>query len=275
MKLIAHDYIKRMLRQDNRFYVYVLKYNGVPFYVGKGRGHRMYQHEANARNRKSNTPLYNYIRKIWAVNCGIVSYHIIDLFDDENEALKFESEMIKQYGRRDQGIGSLVNLTDGGKSNAGRIASKEWRQKKSAEMKAKLVDPRNHPRYGVNLTEETKRKISKSLTGKKASIETRLKQSVARKGIKKGPMSAEQKEHLAKVKSGKATWFYRWFILSPDGKKYFTFNLKKFCRDYNLNQGNMYQVAKGKKFTDKGWTCRKESNHKFTVRETECLSAMT
>lgn len=44
----------------------------------------------------------------------------------------------------------------------------------------------NNPRYGKKLSEETRKKISASLTGRKPTEEARRKQSEAQKGLMKG-----------------------------------------------------------------------------------------
>ena len=41
---------------------------------------------------------------------------------------------------------------------------------------------------------------------------------------------------------------------SPEGETVNIYNLRKFCRDKGLNQGNMWQVAKGKASHHKRWT---------------------
>lgn len=41
---------------------------------------------------------------------------------------------------------------------------------------------------------------------------------------------------------------------NPDGKTVEVFNLRKFCRENDLNQGCMGLVASGKRKTHKGWT---------------------
>lgn len=44
----------------------------------------------------------------------------------------------------------------------------------------------NNPRYGKKLSEETRKKISASLTGRKPTEEARRRQSEAQKGLMKG-----------------------------------------------------------------------------------------
>ena len=86
------------------FYVYIhkKKTTGEVFYVGKGRKFRAYQRHSRSR--------------FWH---SVVNHHGFDveivLRDvSESEAYLKEIELIALYGRRDKGLGPLVNLTDGG-----------------------------------------------------------------------------------------------------------------------------------------------------------------
>lgn len=99
-------------------------------------------------------------------------YEII--FDDislEDAKLK-EIELIKLYGRKDKGEGTLCNLTDGGDAITGYIVKDEVK---------KLLSEINK---GKKLSEEHKRKISKSHKGKIFSGETINKMRLAKIGKK-------------------------------------------------------------------------------------------
>lgn len=73
------------------------------------------------------------------------------------------------------------NLTDGGDGSSGYIHSEESKLILSQIRKDKYSGV-NHPRYGVLLSDETKEKIRKSLTGRKASVETKNKLSESKSG---------------------------------------------------------------------------------------------
>ncbi|WP_052004349.1 GIY-YIG nuclease family protein [Paramagnetospirillum caucaseum] len=106
--------ILRMLRLKFRtFYTYVLRRpNGEPFYVGKGIGFRVLNHEVEADGDKGSYKL-NIIRQIRLTGAEIL--YEIDLFHpDEVTALERERELIRKIGRADFGLGPLTNLTDGG-----------------------------------------------------------------------------------------------------------------------------------------------------------------
>jgi hypothetical protein len=115
------------------------------------------------------------------------------------DACELEAFMISEYGRRDLGLGNLVNLTDGGDgmcnlnpktiekmkaSMKGRVA---WNKGKKQSKEQKLSHSlammgRVSPRKGVKLSDETKEKIRVANVGKKMSKETKLKISKKTKG---------------------------------------------------------------------------------------------
>jgi hypothetical protein len=95
-----------------RYYVYILaRPNDKPFYVGKGKGRRVFQHEGEARS-ECRCHKCNVIRKIWHTG-GEVKRYIILTTNDESEALAYEQTMIALLGRS-----TLTNRTDGGEVNA-------------------------------------------------------------------------------------------------------------------------------------------------------------
>lgn len=66
------------------------------------------------------------------------------------EACKKEKETIKKIGRRDLGLGTLVNMTDGGDGTFNVKHSKEWYEKQR----------KNNSKKGISISEEHKKKIS-------------------------------------------------------------------------------------------------------------------
>lgn len=117
------------------YYVYVLcRPNGKPFYVGKGKGKRLYSHEAEAR-RGCKCHKCNVIRKIWKSG-GDVQRYIVFTTEIEQEAFEHEIELIGLYG-----LPSLANQTIGGQGPAGRAPSAKQRAATSAAAKALWADP--------------------------------------------------------------------------------------------------------------------------------------
>jgi group I intron endonuclease len=99
-------------------------------------------------------------------------------------ACELEKLYIRLLGRRDLGLGNLVNLTDGGEgtlgrppTNKGKPCSNETKRKISTALKGKAS-----PHKGRTHSDETKRKWSEARKGKVLSDETKQKMSVAQRG---------------------------------------------------------------------------------------------
>ncbi len=107
---------KRYLRSVNGHYVYILRRpNGRPFYVGKGIGERVFQHENEARHPndwRSNAYKLNVIRAIWRASLN-VQYEIDHIGHDEVAAHAREAVLISSIKRLHEG-GPLTNLAPGG-----------------------------------------------------------------------------------------------------------------------------------------------------------------
>lgn len=111
LKVGTKEEIKQFLKEHNTgFYVYILYHpNKTPFYVGKGKGNRVFQHEYEVEHSQYNNPYkINTIKKIYRLG-GTVGYGIDNIFEQEADAFARERELVKQIGRP-----PLTNLTDGG-----------------------------------------------------------------------------------------------------------------------------------------------------------------
>ncbi|WP_339109987.1 GIY-YIG nuclease family protein [Thioclava sp. GXIMD4216] len=114
-RVLADQFVKNL--PPSSFYTYVLLTpEFVPFYVGKGKGSRLLQHETEALRQtkiyKSNPFKCNKIRKIIS-NGKQVFYRVDRVFGgDEAACLRREEELISLYKRRCDG-GILTNLAAG------------------------------------------------------------------------------------------------------------------------------------------------------------------
>jgi group I intron endonuclease len=148
-------------------------------------------------------------------------------FDNEQDALDFEILLIDNI-KNIKNDGLLYNSTSGGAGVPGYYFTDEVREKirrRCIEQKEHLRFPQdqvgeNHPMYGRKHTKETRKKMSKSRTGKKQSpewIENRVKKlrgvplseehkqklSESLKGIK---FSEEHKKRISESKVGSIPW---------------------------------------------------------------------
>lgn len=167
--------------QAENFYTYIYydpSRNNEPIYVGKGNANRAWGH------LKSNKK-HPFIHRLKFMKKGSIS-PIIGIYAaiDEEFALFLEVELIAKYGRKDLGVGPLLNLTDGGEGMSGNIRSVETRAKIG---KANLAKDRTS-------TVATKLKISKACKGRLDSDNTKHKKSLANSGINnnKSKLSEQQ-----------------------------------------------------------------------------------
>jgi hypothetical protein len=113
---------KAFLHGRPGYYVYLLRRpDGRPFYVGKGFGDRVFQHENEARHPngwRSNAHKLNVIRSIWRDGSS-VTYEIDLHVTDEAHALRREMQLIGMIKRLHEG-GPLTNRDPGGGSIRGR-----------------------------------------------------------------------------------------------------------------------------------------------------------
>ena len=107
---------------SGKFYNYLLiRSNGVVFYVGKGTGNRINDHESEARKGMQSHKC-NIIRQEWANGEEIIKQKIA-FFDNEEDAYQLEVLLINFFGRE-----NLANGTDGGEGGPGRPSTgRVWR----------------------------------------------------------------------------------------------------------------------------------------------------
>ena len=179
--------------EGSRFliYVYFDQVEREPFYVGKTRVEKRIWDRCLSRRTKVFLDRLHVADRV----------SVVVLFSfTETQADLMERYLIREIGRKDLGIGPLVNLTDGGDSTNGyilpparkkeigdfhrdKVVSAETRMKMSVSHKGKPIwnKGRKHPL-------ETIEKMRKASIGKKASAKTRekMRQSQLRRWEQKG-----------------------------------------------------------------------------------------
>lgn len=148
---------------NNLCYVY-LHINPItyePFYIGKGGG--------LTKRKESRAFSIQNRNKHWTNIVNKYGFDVIFLENnlEEIEAFELEKYWIKRIGRKDKGLGTLVNYTDGGEGTSGRINSIETNKKIGMANKGKIRSDKVKQNLIIRQTgskhsDETKKKMSKS-----------------------------------------------------------------------------------------------------------------
>lgn len=196
----------------NNFYVYCLRRpdqedpfepgKPCPFYIGKGSNGRKNDHRKQAKfllnepGRKSIK--IKIIHKLWKRGLDFTTNILFNKLT-EQEAFKYEMEIIAAYGRINNKTGCLANLSDGGEGTSGYLHLNDAKQRIGKAQAGKIM------------SEESKRKIGQKNKGKVKSAEVRNKISVSRKGKSAGKENPfygrnhteESIQRMREVKKGK------------------------------------------------------------------------
>lgn len=146
-----------------KYYIYILKCQGIPFYAGKGTKGRMYYHFQKAKNSNERSPVLDKIRKMTKENISI-QYEKIFETDNANIAYEKEKEIIFLIGRRNLKTGPLLNLTDGGEGVLNYKWTDSHRKNLSNAIKKAIKEKGFIPagrKKGFTYTEEEKNNFSK------------------------------------------------------------------------------------------------------------------
>jgi len=223
-------------KQHDDYYTYAfLREDKTPYYIGKGRGKRIY-----SKNRLINPPKDKSLIIFLKKNLT------------EAEAFKHEIYMIFVLGRKDLGTGTLRNLTNGGEGASGHVKSEETRNKLSVANTGKIRTEEQKKRYseaksGIPLTKEHKKKLSVSKSGKNNPMF----------GV---PRTQEWKKAMSEKKSGALNPCSKAIIaIKPDGTKLHFCTGREAARELGINKGNLCAMylktgnspTRGK---FKGWT---------------------
>ena len=233
-----------MGKNDGAFYVYIL-YKDIdfflPFYVGKGKGRRITEHNAEVINNRCKNNIKGKYIKAALSDHGYVPRKIVWCGHSEDDAFSEERRQIALYGRVDLGTGCLSNLTDGGEGVSGRTGELHSRfgAEVSAETRAKISSAnkgRSSPNKGVRASDELRAKMSASakarvareitegewgyqMRGKTHSTKTRAAMSASHTGKKHRPVSDVARENLRNARLGKKASDSARMAMSDAGKR--------------------------------------------------------
>lgn len=165
-----------------------------PYYVGKGREYRIYDHLRHDKSSRQNKHRYSKIQKIRKEKFEPKEYIVKNINNiSEKCGLCFEKYLISLIGRKDINDGVLTNFTIGGDGLSG------YKHKEETLIKLrKSLKGRKSWSLGVKFSEEHKRNISLSHKGVKQSKEQIMKRNdtFLRNGGRKKNYTEEVKEKM-------------------------------------------------------------------------------
>ena len=177
----------------NIYYVYqYLRTDGTPYYIGKGCNRRAWVNQRSVPKPTDET--------------------LIQIIKDnlsEDEAYLLETQLISQYGRKNNNTGILRNLTDGGRGGVNVVNKIAWNKNKqqTEEHNKKISNALKNRKF----TDTHKENISKShkgkvgtFLGKHHTTETKEKLRNINLGKKLGEMNSNHKQKISDALKGKS-----------------------------------------------------------------------
>jgi hypothetical protein len=213
--------------ETKRFYVYVhLRKDGTPFYVGKGKDKR-------AMDRTSRSDWWwNIVNLDYPIE-KFPNYTLLAEHLTERAALDIEVYWIALFGRKNiRENGLLVNNTDGGEGTAGVILSETTRRKMSRSRTGK-----KNPMWGTKRPRNVRLAVSRANKGKPSIW----------KGKTRDAVSCLQMSisHGSKPIS---------YIHEPTGLIIRdVINKNEFAKQHGLNANHIRAVARKERPSHKGW----------------------
>lgn len=220
---------------------------------------RWNRHVCDSEKERDGQALHAAIRKYGRENFTIET---LEEHPDKDHVFNvLEEQYIREY--KTHGTEGGYNMTWGGDGWNGMSHSDESKQKMSKAHKGKTLTEEHKRKIGLaskgrnlgkTLSKETKKKISEANSGRVLSEEHRKKISERNTGSKRSEETKKKMSESAQI--------YTYELTDPDGNSYITTNLTEFCKDHNLNQGNMSRVCNNvpKYKSHKGWTGTKLTN---------------
>ena len=161
-------------RRDYYVYVFFRPWNGIPCYIGKGRGNRWRQEK-----RPTNKQLDRIIAK---AACELPKVRIRHGLTNA-EAYEIEKAFIKAIGRGKNG--PLVNLTDGGEGAEGYVHTKKSRRKMSKKGKGKPKSEAHKEAIRVGVAAYHARMTNEEKEHRSAVIQVATIEAMANPDVKK------------------------------------------------------------------------------------------
>lgn len=223
-------------RKSGKFIYDEYEFDNEPIYIGKGTRNRINHHINNINNIKTKKSLfYSKLNKI--IENGYIPIKL-KIKDDLNEinSLELEKKLISLIGRIDLETGPLCNMTEGGEKGFSRTLESREKLRQS-----KLGD--KNPMYGKTTSNKQKESISKLHENGLIKLTYNGRQKIIENG----------QARLGKKNSIIRSDIKKYFLISPDNKKYEIFGakaLQNFCKmnklQYHVLKLNLNIVIEGK-----------------------------
>jgi group I intron endonuclease len=227
------------------------KING-KYYIGKSIKDKIpfWRHVNNAERGKK----YIFSRAIRKYGKQSFSQEIIchrDCVDDLNMAERY---YIKKF--RSNILGYGYNMTEGGDGGDLFSSKTPEERKEITEKRSKAI---SKAQIGIPRTDKAKKALSKAQKLLWCDPIYREKQTIAfRKTIEKTRLNDPKKFSRISKKNWENAVYRnkhekKYIIIYPDGHSEIIQGMKRFCRENNLNSGNMIAIASGKRRHHKGF----------------------
>lgn len=242
-----------------QYYVYGIFVNSVIIYVGKGYGNRKDHHLRNflLHNTAVNKILRAKLQKAVKNNDNINVEVLIDRLS-QDQALTEEAVLIRKYGRKINGTGTLCNVTEGGNQPPSRTVLRKLlndtdynsiQQKQCQTQKknyAKKIQEKIPTIQRMLDNGELLYNIAKEIGVGTATLRTYIRKS----GLKVNYEGKQKKikEHLEKYRSinrqkpNKNAKLYT--IKEPSGNITKTRLLKQYCKTHAIDYSNLRATFK-------------------------------
>ena len=249
-----------MSKTYNFYYVYAyLREDGTPYYIGKG-------HEGRMDQKHNNVGIPPKNRRVK------LKENLI-----EEEALQYEMELIKKYGRKGLDEGGILRQTSIGGEGFTKYRTLEEKEKAIKESRKKWNEiPENREKSDQAKKEwrEKNREYSNRKARElRATPEGKAKNHATQKKyieetVKKDPVKFE---HLRRIQRASALKNSRlrgvkpkeecgikFKVISPEGVIYEGLQCKPFAEKHNLCWSGFAAMVRGDRSHHKGWKVYKE-----------------
>jgi NUMOD3 motif len=226
---------------ENMYYVYMLvdPRNNLPFYVGKGKGKRAYQH---LLGNSHNEQLEAVIDEIRQHGLEPRLHFVAENITDQAFALRIENDLIEHS------LGKEICLTN--KQTGGSVKGKTYVEiygEEQAMIRRRHMSERQRARGGYGPKQhsaETKAKISQRSTGAGNGMYGRTQTDETKQKIRENRTPATGADHPLSR---------HWQLIAPDGTVYERMgNLQALCDSVSISFATMAAAFKYNRIPNRG-----------------------